>query len=140
MPPARKIPSPKKVNQGGVCGSSGSRPACSSLMGGVIGASEAVVNSTTWQACTSPAGSRIPVGGRTRTRAGTEPVRPHSAVDALTPLLFSGLTFSVPSFRVYAATRLPSVSAQQHRYRVIERLAAGGMAEVFRAESAGLEG
>ncbi|RYE76896.1 MAG: serine/threonine protein kinase, partial [Myxococcales bacterium] len=30
--------------------------------------------------------------------------------------------------------------AQQQRYRVIDRLAAGGMAEVFRAESAGLEG
>jgi eukaryotic-like serine/threonine-protein kinase len=30
--------------------------------------------------------------------------------------------------------------AQQQRYRVIERLAAGGMAEVYRAESAGLEG
>lgn len=29
---------------------------------------------------------------------------------------------------------------QQQRYRVIERIAAGGMAEVFRAESAGLEG
>jgi serine/threonine-protein kinase len=29
---------------------------------------------------------------------------------------------------------------QQQRYRVIDRLAAGGMAEVFRAESAGLEG
>ena len=32
------------------------------------------------------------------------------------------------------------MSAQQQRYRVIERIAAGGMAEVFRAESAGLEG
>lgn len=30
--------------------------------------------------------------------------------------------------------------AQQQRYRVIERIASGGMAEVFRAESAGLEG
>jgi len=30
--------------------------------------------------------------------------------------------------------------AQQQRYRVIDRLAAGGMAEVYRAESAGLEG
>ncbi|MCS6899472.1 MAG: protein kinase [Myxococcales bacterium] len=29
---------------------------------------------------------------------------------------------------------------QQQRYRVIDRLAAGGMAEVYRAESAGLEG
>src|SRR3954468_3090488 len=29
---------------------------------------------------------------------------------------------------------------QQQRYRVIERLASGGMAEVFLAESAGLEG
>src|SRR6266542_497524 len=29
---------------------------------------------------------------------------------------------------------------QQQRYRVIEKLASGGMAEVFRAESAGLEG
>jgi len=29
---------------------------------------------------------------------------------------------------------------QQQRYRVIDRIAAGGMAEVFRAESAGLEG
>src|SRR5579863_3543868 len=29
---------------------------------------------------------------------------------------------------------------QQQRYRVIERLAAGGMAEVFLAESAGIEG
>jgi len=29
---------------------------------------------------------------------------------------------------------------QQQRYRVIERIAAGGMAEVYRAESAGLEG
>jgi serine/threonine-protein kinase len=29
---------------------------------------------------------------------------------------------------------------QQQRYRVIEKIAAGGMAEVFRAESAGLEG
>jgi eukaryotic-like serine/threonine-protein kinase len=32
------------------------------------------------------------------------------------------------------------MSAPQQRYRVIERIAAGGMAEVFRAESAGLEG
>jgi serine/threonine protein kinase len=31
-------------------------------------------------------------------------------------------------------------NAMQQRYRVIERLAAGGMAEVYRAESAGLEG
>lgn len=30
--------------------------------------------------------------------------------------------------------------AQQQRYRVVERIASGGMAEVFRAESAGLEG
>src|SRR5512144_3205489 len=29
---------------------------------------------------------------------------------------------------------------QQQRYRVVERLAAGGMAEVFIAESAGIEG
>ncbi len=36
---------------------------------------------------------------------------------------------------------LPRVSAKpQQRYRVVERLAAGGMAEVFLAESAGLEG
>src|SRR5207244_13632765 len=28
----------------------------------------------------------------------------------------------------------------QERYRIIERIAAGGMAEVYRAESAGLEG
>lgn len=33
-----------------------------------------------------------------------------------------------------------STEAQQQRYRVIERLAAGGMAEVFVAESAGIEG
>ncbi|MEN9579216.1 MAG: hypothetical protein RJA70_2225 [Pseudomonadota bacterium] len=32
------------------------------------------------------------------------------------------------------------MSTQQQRYRVIERVASGGMAEVFRAESAGLEG
>jgi serine/threonine-protein kinase len=32
------------------------------------------------------------------------------------------------------------MSQQQQRYRVIEKLASGGMAEVFRAESAGLEG
>lgn len=32
------------------------------------------------------------------------------------------------------------MSTQQQRYRVIERVAAGGMAEVYRAESAGLEG
>ena len=30
--------------------------------------------------------------------------------------------------------------AEQQRYRVIKRLAAGGMAEVFVAESAGIEG
>ena len=30
--------------------------------------------------------------------------------------------------------------APTQRYRVIEKIAAGGMAEVFRAESAGLEG
>src|ERR687884_2121080 len=29
---------------------------------------------------------------------------------------------------------------QQQRYRVLEKLASGGMAEVYRAESAGLEG
>ncbi|MCU0691961.1 MAG: protein kinase, partial [Polyangiaceae bacterium] len=29
---------------------------------------------------------------------------------------------------------------QQQRYRVIAKLASGGMAEVFRAESAGIEG
>lgn len=33
-----------------------------------------------------------------------------------------------------------SKQQQQQRYRVIERIAAGGMAEVYRAESAGLEG
>lgn len=33
-----------------------------------------------------------------------------------------------------------SMSQQQQRYRVLERIAAGGMAEVYRAESAGLEG
>lgn len=32
------------------------------------------------------------------------------------------------------------MSQQQQRYRVIEKIAAGGMAEVYRAESAGLEG
>ncbi|MBI5538109.1 MAG: protein kinase [Deltaproteobacteria bacterium] len=32
------------------------------------------------------------------------------------------------------------MSQQQQRYRVIEKLASGGMAEVFRAESAGIEG
>ena len=32
------------------------------------------------------------------------------------------------------------MAQQQQRYRVIERIASGGMAEVFRAESAGLEG
>ena len=30
--------------------------------------------------------------------------------------------------------------AEQQRYRVIKRLASGGMAEVFVAESAGIEG
>ncbi|NLE86774.1 MAG: serine/threonine protein kinase [Myxococcales bacterium] len=32
------------------------------------------------------------------------------------------------------------MAQQQQRYRVLDRIAAGGMAEVFRAESAGLEG
>ena len=32
------------------------------------------------------------------------------------------------------------MAVQQQRYRVIEKIASGGMAEVFRAESAGLEG
>jgi serine/threonine-protein kinase len=32
------------------------------------------------------------------------------------------------------------MAQQQQRYRVIEKIASGGMAEVFRAESAGLEG
>ena len=32
------------------------------------------------------------------------------------------------------------MAQQQQRYRVLNRIAAGGMAEVFRAESAGLEG
>src|SRR6187397_839657 len=32
------------------------------------------------------------------------------------------------------------MATQQQRYRVIEKIASGGMAEVFRAESAGLEG
>ncbi|MCC6215545.1 MAG: serine/threonine protein kinase [Polyangiaceae bacterium] len=36
--------------------------------------------------------------------------------------------------------RVKLTMAQQQRYRVIERIASGGMAEVFRAESAGLEG
>jgi eukaryotic-like serine/threonine-protein kinase len=35
---------------------------------------------------------------------------------------------------------MPESPQQQQRYRVIEKLATGGMAEVFRAESAGLEG
>src|SRR5450432_3367606 len=35
---------------------------------------------------------------------------------------------------------MPESHHQQQRYRVIEKLASGGMAEVFRAESAGLEG
>ncbi len=34
----------------------------------------------------------------------------------------------------------PPSMAEQQRYRVIDRIAAGGMAEVYRAESAGLEG
>jgi hypothetical protein len=33
-----------------------------------------------------------------------------------------------------------AMAQQQQRYRVIEKIASGGMAEVFRAESAGLEG
>ena len=36
--------------------------------------------------------------------------------------------------------RMAQSQGQQQRYRVIDRLAAGGMAEVFRAESAGIEG
>jgi serine/threonine-protein kinase len=36
--------------------------------------------------------------------------------------------------------RMAQTQGQQQRYRVIDRLAAGGMAEVFRAESAGIEG
>ncbi len=32
------------------------------------------------------------------------------------------------------------MSSEQQRYRVIKRLASGGMAEVFVAESAGIEG
>jgi serine/threonine-protein kinase len=36
--------------------------------------------------------------------------------------------------------RRAAMAQQQQRYRVLNRIAAGGMAEVFRAESAGLEG
>src|SRR5450631_2931089 len=36
-----------------------------------------------------------------------------------------------------ARTRM---AQQQQRYKVLEKIAAGGMAEVYRAESAGLEG
>src|SRR5450631_4564509 len=36
-----------------------------------------------------------------------------------------------------ARTRM---AQQQQRYKVLEKIASGGMAEVFRAESAGLEG
>src|SRR6187399_1602173 len=32
------------------------------------------------------------------------------------------------------------MAQQQQRYKVLEKIASGGMAEVFRAESAGLEG
>src|SRR5689334_7419560 len=32
------------------------------------------------------------------------------------------------------------MAQQQQRYRIIERIAAGGMAEIYKAESAGLEG
>ena len=38
------------------------------------------------------------------------------------------------------STDKASMAQQQQRYRVIEKIASGGMAEVFRAESAGLEG
>src|SRR6187402_2839653 len=34
----------------------------------------------------------------------------------------------------------PRMAQQQQRYKVLEKIASGGMAEVFRAESAGLEG
>ena len=36
--------------------------------------------------------------------------------------------------------RTASAMSEQQRYRVIKRLASGGMAEVFVAESAGIEG
>src|SRR6266581_6496330 len=40
-----------------------------------------------------------------------------------------------------ASPRIPSVmSDSQQRYRVVEKLESGGMAEVFRAESEGLQG
>ncbi len=39
-----------------------------------------------------------------------------------------------------ASPPMPPTAQPQQRYQVLERIAAGGMAEVFRAESAGLEG
>ena len=38
------------------------------------------------------------------------------------------------------ASELIPMAQPAQRYKVLERIASGGMAEVFRAESAGLEG
>jgi serine/threonine-protein kinase len=40
----------------------------------------------------------------------------------------------------FRAPRAAQMAQQQQRYKVLEKIASGGMAEVFRAESAGLEG